>query len=356
MRVDDIFIAGLGAYVPPSFSAAKAVELGLYDPVEYAAAGWTGAAVAGDLPAPDMAVRAARQAMAGSGHTASDVDLLLHATFFHQGPDGWSPHHYVQRNTIGRTIPSFEIRQACNGMLGGMELAACFLTAAPGRIAALITGADNFGAPLVDRWRYLAGAATDRGSILGDAGSAVVLSTRAGFARLRAINSASLPDFEEVYRGDAPLFPPSSTIGRPMELGSRIAEFARRHPVAYEAAREKLQRVRTELALRTLAEAGLRPVDISRATHVFSGGEGYLRAILGPLGIDPARGMLEYGRGVGHLGVNDHIVGLHHLRQTGAVGPGDHVLMLGNGVGIALSCAVVEILDQPSRPFRRDRG
>ena len=345
MRVEAVFVAGLGAYIPESLSAARAVELGLYDSEQQVRGGWLGAAVAGDMPAPDMAVRAANQALARSGHRPSDVDLLLHATFFHQGPDGWSPHHYVQRHTIGRHVPAFEIRQTCNGMLGAIELACCYLTASPDRTAALITGADNFGAPLVDRWRYADGAVTNRSSIFGDAGTAVVLSRRAGFCRLRAISSASLPDLEEMYRGDAPLFPPACTVGQPMRMGARIAEFARRRPTEFAAAKEQLQVARTEVAQRALAEAGVRAADIARATHVFSGGEEYVRSVLGPLGIDASRGMLDFGSRVGHLGVNDQVAGLTHLVETGAVGPGDHVLLLGNGVGVALSCAVVEIIE-----------
>ncbi|GIH97211.1 ketoacyl-ACP synthase III family protein [Planobispora siamensis] len=346
MKVDGVHIAGIGTYIPESFSAARAVELGMYDREEHMRAGWSGAAVAGRTPAPDMAVRAGRQALARSGHDASEVGLLLHATFYHQGPDGWSPHHYVQRHTIGGHVPAFEIRQTCNGMLGAMELAACYLTAGGGdHTAALITGADNFGAPLVDRWRYAEGAVTNRGTIFGDAGTAVVLSRRGGFARLRAVVSASLPDMEEMYRGDMPLFPPGCTVGRPMAIGARIAEFAARRPAEFDRAKERLTLARAEVARRALAEAGIGPQDVARATHVFSGGEAYVRSVLEPLGIDPARGVLEFGRGVGHLGVNDQIAGLAHLLETGAVGPGDHVLLLGNGVGVALSCVVVEIVE-----------
>jgi len=71
-----VFVAGLGTYIPESFPAERAVELGLYSRDEYEASGWTGAAVAGDLSAPDMAVRAANQALARSGHRPSEVGLI----------------------------------------------------------------------------------------------------------------------------------------------------------------------------------------------------------------------------------------------------------------------------------------
>jgi len=346
MMTGGVFVAGLGTYIPESFPAERAVELGLYSRDEYEASGWTGAAVAGDLSAPDMAVRAANQALARSGHRPSEVGLLLHATFLHQGPDAWSAHHYVQRHTVGHNIPAFEIRQACTGMLGAMELACCYLTVGTHLPAALVTGADNFGTPLIDRWRYSAAAGSNRRSVFGDAGAAILLSRRTGFARLLAIASASLPDLEEMQRGDRSLFPPTCTIGEPVQMGERIAEFQRKHPAAFADARNELHQARTNLVSQVLDEAGVSRADISRVAHVFGGTEEYVRGVLEPLGIDVSKGLHEFGRKLGHLGVNDQIVGFTHLVETGAVGVGDHVLMLGNGVGISLSCAVAEITDQ----------
>jgi 3-oxoacyl-[acyl-carrier-protein] synthase-3 len=341
VRLVDTYVAGLGAYVPPSVSARRAVERGEYDADEYARGGWTGAAVAGEVSAPEMAVRAARVALARAG--LEDVDIVLHAGSYHQGPDGWSPAHYVAHHTVGGDAPAIAIQQSCNGMLAGVELAACYLGAVPGRSAALVTGADNFGAPLINRWRYGSGLASGRASILGDAGTAVVLSTRGGFARLLAIASASIPELEELYRGDEPLFPPACTTGTELKLGQRMARHAERHPGVLVHAQRRLGEVRTALARQVLAEAGVTPAAITRATHVFAGHDSYVRQVLKPLGIPPERGVLEYGRARGHLGVNDHVAALTHLVDTGAVGPGDHVLMLSNGAGTGLTCAVVEI-------------
>ncbi|MGW5049512.1 ketoacyl-ACP synthase III family protein [Actinokineospora sp. NPDC004072] len=326
MSSSELFIAGIGAHVP----ATVPVDGG----------GWTGVAVAGELSAPEMAVIAARAALAGLD--PSGIDIVLHAAFLHQGPDGWPAAQYIQRNTIGGTAPALEVRQACNGVLGAIDLARDYL-ARPGRSGALITGADNFGTPLVDRLRYLDGAETDRGSVFGDAGCALVLSRRGGFAEVRGVAAASLPEFEPMYRGDAALFPPACTVGAPMRMGARIAEFTARNPEFLPAARDLLRRTRVELAQRALAEAGITAAEVTRVTHVFAGAEGYLRGLLDPLGIDPARGLLDYGRSVGHLGVCDHVAGLRHLVDTGAVGPGDHVLMMGNGVGISLACVVLRM-------------
>jgi 3-oxoacyl-[acyl-carrier-protein] synthase-3 len=349
MRIDRLFLAGIGTALPPSIPAGEAVARNLYDRDAWLRDGWTGAADAGDTPAPDLAVAAAQRALAQSGLEPAEIVLVLHACCLHQGPDLWPAAHYVQRHTIGGSALTMEIRQNCTGMLGAMELASAYL-AASDQSAALITGADNFGNPLINRWRYVAGGPTGRGSVLGDAGSAVLLSRRRGFARLLAIGSTSLPDLEELHRGDHSLFPPECTQGSVIDLGARFAEFATRHPDDFMAAGRRLQQARTALATQVLAEARVKPADIVRATHVFSGGYQYVRSVLEPIGVDPARGMTEFGRGVGHLGVNDHIVALDHLLNGAEIGAGDHILMIGNAPGIAISCAVLEILEVPAAP------
>lgn len=342
MRLDDVFVAGVGVYLPEPMSAEDAVAQGLYDPVEAAGSGWLGAAVAGDVPAPDMAVHAARQALARSGHDAADIALLLHAGVMQQGPDGWPSHSYVQQRVIGGDAPAVELKQGCNGGLGGLELASCFLTAT-GRTAALVSCSDNFGPPHFDRWRYASGASLNRASIAGDAGSAVVLSRRAGFARLRSVSSMSVPRLEEMYRSGMPMFPP----GTKADVGSRLAHYRSVDPDAFAAAKDALARARTEVCKRAMDDAGVDPSRITRVTHVFSGSAGYIEAVLGPLGITPDRGMLDLGRQVGHLGCSDHFVAMDHLLTTGQAGPGDHLLMISNG-GTSLTGAVVEIVEPPS--------
>jgi 3-oxoacyl-[acyl-carrier-protein] synthase III len=346
--MENLYLAGLGSYVPEPYPAQRAVAQGRYDEQDWRSSGWTGAAVAGNISAPEMAVVAANQALARSGHTGADIALLLHASVGDQGPDGWSPHHYIVRHTTAGAIPAMEVRQGCNGVLAGIELAHGYLAAGPGRVAALVTGADNFGVARFDRWRYASGANTGRGSIIGDAASAAVVATGGGFAQVKAMNSASLPDLEQMNRPDGPLFPPALTFDRPVDVAGRLSSYTRRFPQQAAAAKQALSEARTELALRTIADAGITAADIVRCTHVFSGGDGYIRSVLQPIGIDPARGMLELGRGLGHLSVNDHLVALTHLVESREVGPGDHILMISNGVGVSLAAAVVQIRTRPA--------
>lgn len=342
MKTPGIHIAGLGTYLPEIMSAEKAVEQGLYSEEDHEWFGWTGAAVAGDISAPDMAVHAAREAMERAGQDGADLSLHIHAHSWPQGPLGWSPHQYVLHHVTQRDVPSFLIWQACSGLIGGMEMAASYLMAEPERSGALLTGADNSGRPDFNRWEFGL-----QNGVIGDGGSAVVLSKQGGFARLLSINSGSTPELEQLYRGKEPIYSPESAGGERVDFRERLSSFGDDlgNTVAEVVSRQG--ELRAELALRSMAEAGITPEQVTRVAHVFTGLESYLKVILDPMGVSSDKGLLEYGRQFGHLTVNDQIIGLEHLVATGEVGPGDHVLIVAHGGGTSISCGVVAIDARP---------
>ncbi|MEZ3181293.1 ketoacyl-ACP synthase III family protein [Streptomyces pimonensis] len=343
MLLSDLYIAGLGALIPERVTTKEAVSAGWYDAAEAEALGWESVAVAGDVPAPDLAIEAARRALEGSGHTRADIDVLMHVSCNHQGPDMWSPQHYVLRHTVGGNIPAMEIRQGCNGFLAAMELAGTYLAAAADRTAALITSADNWGDPLVDRWR------ATPGGLFGDAATACVLSRRGGFARLVNVRAMSLPELEELNRGGEPLFPPGCTTGVRVDLRERAATYKGSQDLVN--AGRLMGETQRALIRETLDEAGLTADDITRVAHQFVGDLGVLHRLLEPFGDDVgvSKGVWDFGRSVGHTGANDQTSALHHLVSSGRLRAGDRVMLLGAGAGISFSCAVVEMLDAPAR-------
>ncbi|MFI5867572.1 ketoacyl-ACP synthase III family protein [Streptomyces sp. NPDC051546] len=354
MKTPRTWLASVGAHVPPTMSAREAVDLGLYGEDSLAWYGWTGAAVAGEIPAPDLAVRAARQALDRLAGPSPELVLHLHAAAYAQGPLGWPAQHYILSQLGDHRAPSIAVWQSCNGAIAALELAAGRLTGAPGKAAVLITGSDNVGVPGFNRWslglQY---------GVIGDAGSALLLSTEPGFARLLAIGSASVAEAERAYRGSAPIFPPNSgssdnvgaDTGRapatPAGLRARMADRDATGVEEGASLLARLSELRTETALRTLAEADLHPGDITRVVHNFTGHEQLLKSVLAPIGIDVGRGMLDYGRRVGHLTVNDQTVGLDHLVTGGHVRPGDHVMLLGFAGGVTTACAILRIEQTP---------
>ncbi|MFJ9584782.1 ketoacyl-ACP synthase III family protein [Streptomyces acidicola] len=341
MRLDNVFIAGLGAHLPEPYPVERAVELGLYDLADAEHGSWVSVAVAGDTPAPDLAVAAGRLAMERSGLAAPDIDVLLHTSTHHQGPDAWSPQHYILRHTLDSDIPAIEVRQGCNGMITAIELAAYHLHALPDRTAALLTAGDNFGTPVMDRWRSMTNI------VLGDAGTALVLSKNSGFAQVLSVSGASVPDLELLHRGDEPLFPPGPTLARTIDLKARATQYAASEAAAALTDGELIGSTTARAVKQALADADADVSGIARVCHLNWGHERFLRRTLAPLGIDTWRGTLEFGRRVGHLGASDQVAGLDHLVETGAVGAGDLVMLIGVGVGISISCAIVRILERP---------
>jgi 3-oxoacyl-[acyl-carrier-protein] synthase-3 len=349
VRLPNFFIESIGLYIPESYSTESAVADGSLDADTREKNGWTGTAVAGDISAPDMAVIATKEALSRSRYSGEDLALILYGGTGIQGIPGWPAHHYVQRRAIGGTAAAVGIDAACNSTLLGFSLAAGYLSLLPGPRAALIAGADNWGSPGFDRYGYADGA-TDRGSNLGDAASAVIVSTETGFARVESLVNGSLPDFEGMFRLPGPLFPLRFDLATAGDVAARTRSFIRRYPEKLPKLMSDFIRIRRNLIVNALADADIGMSDVRRVTHVFSGTSRYIEALLSPFGMPSETGMLDYGRDLGHLSVSDHPAALTHLIVTGQIGVGDRVLMVNNGTGMSLTVAVIRIESMPQWP------
>ena len=344
MRTPDVFIKGVGVYLPQTVNVDDAVRQGLYPADEVELHGLTGAAVAGDFPAPEMALAAAQEAIKRSGQRTDQVDLLLYVDSWHQGPDGWQPQYYLQRYLLDGDVLAVETRHGCNGIFSALELAASYLRADPGRRSALIVATDNFGTPMMDRWRM------GPGFIAGDAASAVLLAREHDFAQLLSVCTAAVPEAEEVHRSGEPLFPPGPTVGRPLNFSARSADFNRRAmtegigTTVWITVHQRL----LEVVNRSLAEADIEIGDVTRVAFMNYSREIVEQRCMAVLGLPMSKSTWGFGRSVGHLAASDQIVSLDHLLTTGQLGPGDHLLMVGIGPGITISSAVVGILATPS--------
>ncbi|MBT2226394.1 ketoacyl-ACP synthase III family protein [Nonomuraea sp. NEAU-A123] len=339
MQTPDIYLRSIGVHLPPVVSIETAVAEGRYpaDEVEYFRLG--GAAVAGDVPAPELALRAARHAFERSGGISPrDLDLMLYADVWHQGPEGWQPQYYLQQHLVGGDVLSVEVRHGCCGLFSALQLACGYLR--PGGTA-LLVGADNHGTPLVDRWRMI------EGNVVGDAGCAVLVTTDTGFAEVRSVNVIVLPEAESVNDGGVAMFPPDATVGRPLDFASRHHEF-RKRLLAGDGAGVMLAIQSTLMGLveRTLKEAGITLDEVARVAFPHGRWDN-LEERASWFGLTLADTTWEYGAGIGHLGVSDQFVALDHLLAGGALARGDYVLLVGVGAGKTLACAVLRILDLP---------
>ncbi|MFC9249785.1 ketoacyl-ACP synthase III family protein [Amycolatopsis thailandensis] len=338
MRTDGLFLAGIGSHLPPRVATEDAVARGWYDEAAAAVSGMRSVTVSPSEPAPDMAIGAALSALADCGHAPEDFAALIHSGTHPQGPEGWSAPHYVLLHTVKQPIPALELRQGCLGMLAGVEAAWHRLRSGTRADAVLVTTADNFSTPLVDRWR------ASELFVLADGGSAVVVSRRHGFARVRSIGSLSNPEMEGLHRAGEPLFPPGATVGKGLnfrERGERVRErWAAGQAPPILGFGEQV----ADIAERTLGEADLTMADIRRVCHPGYTQDALDAIFLDPLGIGPEEGCWDYSSTVGHTGAADLFLALEYLWRGREVRQGDHVLLIGSTTGMEAGCAVVEIV------------
>jgi 3-oxoacyl-[acyl-carrier-protein] synthase-3/clorobiocin biosynthesis protein CloN2 len=148
-----------------------------------------------------------------------------------------------------------------------------------------------------------------------------------------------------MHRGDEPLHPASVVAGRPLEFQRRMDAFVGGPVLSPDLAALWLQTLQ-EVAARALAEAGIGKADVTRVALPNSPRVGR-DVVLNTIGFDEKIDTWEYGRTLGHS-ANDQTLALAHLLERGEIGPGDHVLLVGVGPGVAHAAAVVQILDRPS--------
>ncbi|MEU2027268.1 ketoacyl-ACP synthase III family protein [Streptomyces sp. NPDC016469] len=342
MRVEGVYISSVGVFLPRRVSAEDAVADGLYDEEVYKASGLTGTHVSDGIPALDMAVTAARQALERSGLDAEDIESHVHSGVYYQGPDGSYPPAYVLRELGVGQVPSLHIRQGCNGMLAAMEVAVGQMTGAAEVETALLTTAQNFATPLIDRWRGFGDS-----YILADGAAAAVLSSEDGFAEVRSVNSGTLPELEAWHRGDESLLPPQDGAGERLAVAERAARFNEREMSLAETV-ERIGAFDLDIVHRSLVDAGLNASDIARVIPINQDGRMIEFSVMAPLGLPMSRSSWDYGRSVGHVGAADLVISLDHLVRTGELAPGDHVLLLSQGPGWISSAGVVTIKEVPA--------
>lgn len=332
VRFDDVWITGTGGVLGELLPVGQAVADGRYAPADAAEAGMTSVSVSSESP-PEMAVRAGRLALG----TASP-GLHLHGAARFQGIDLWSASCWIANQLMPGPLPglSMEVNALCNSGLAALELAATMLTARPDLQDALVTVADWFPEPVVDRWNL------DSGVLLGDGGAAALLGRGGGRLRLLSCASRSDPSLEGLQRGDEPFHAASPAVLKPLVLRRLAREFyavSGRSPSSVVAAH--IEGVQTVVA-QALADADTTLADARWVVTPFVGRTSFRFGYAQPLGLDPARTLLDLGLSTGHMGGVDHLYALDHLLRGDLLAPGEKVVLIGVGGGFTFSCAVLQ--------------
>jgi 3-oxoacyl-[acyl-carrier-protein] synthase-3 len=227
MRVDGIYIRGHGVRLPARLRVADAVADGDCEPKLVARTDVESVAYSPRESAAEMAVSAARVALARADYGPRDIDLILHADTYHQGQDLWPVASYIQRETLRNSCLALEIRQMSNGGLAAIDLAVAYLAAQPCRKAALLTTSDRFCLPGIDRWR------TDPGTPYADGATALVLSRQPGHAALLSVAVHADSELEPIHRGAEPFGPAPFTHRMPVDFEAAKNAFSREYGLSY---------------------------------------------------------------------------------------------------------------------------
>lgn len=266
------------------------------------------------------------------------VDLHLHATILDAGLDFWSSAAYVASRLAIQPRMSMNISAMSNSMVAGLDLAAAVLSAGNGS-SALLTAGDTFPPPLFDRWQG------DAGIMYGDAGSALRLTRKrsaSGLLELVAAASLAEPELEGLHRGSQE-WSCGGTYRPPVRVRHRKARWLADHGGPAEVDRRNATGV-TSVVKQALYEAEIDLDDVQRVLCPHYGHHLLQRHCLAPLGIESDRTTAELGRRTGHMGASDQIIDLAHLLHHGELRPGEHVLLLGIGVGMTWTAAVLRRL------------
>lgn len=334
-----VYIETTGLAVPTPTPTQEYVAAGLVDEPVARRTGITSVAVADDS-GPHLAIRAARQALAQSGHDLEQCTLHLHASMSYSGYDLWSPSSYIQSQLGTKNALALCVDQLSNSGLAALELAAGHLTGG-GEGFALVTTGEKFSSPLIDRWR------SDPGTVFGDGGTALTLSSSGGFAEVLSIASTADPDLEGIARGDdLPASGPGEhRLPASLEPGRQV--FA--STMGIETLLERVQDGQRRSCVTALASAGIAPGDVDWHVVPHLGLPKIRHQLIDPLGIPLERTTWGWGATLGHLGGGDQIAGLHHLRTNNKIDSGTICALHGVGGGFTWTTAVIRILE-PSSP------
>ncbi|GAA0459326.1 3-oxoacyl-[acyl-carrier-protein] synthase 3 [Paractinoplanes deccanensis] len=296
--------------------------------------------VSGRLAPPEMAVRAARKALARAGWEPERVGMLVHAWVYHQGYDKWAAPHYIA-NQLGLRPEALPvgIHELCNGGTTALYMAAANLVADERLPGALVTTADRYGAPVWDRWL----THTDIG--YGDGATAALLHRRDGSDDalvLLSLTHSSASLLEGLERGDA-AFTRAPLAGRDnLNSGVQRRQFYDRYGKESlgEAARRN---VRATLE-QALDEAGLAADDPRIRYVLVPRVSPRLTELMyaGVVASDLKAELVWLGAHTGHLGAGDMPANMADLVERRMLRPGEFAVVAGAGGGFTWATAIVQ--------------
>ncbi len=280
-----------------------------------------------DQATSDLAVEAARAAIANAGITPEEIDLIVVATIT---PDMFFPSTacIVQRKLGAKNAVCFDISAACSGFLYALQVARHFLNAGS-RATALVIGAEKLSS-LVN-WE-------DRNTcvLFGDGAGAVVIravapDTPAPGRVLSTVmgSDGNLVDLLKVPGGGSAMpITPENAASRPNTI----------HMEGRETFKHAVTRM-CQASEQALAMAGLKKEDITLVIPHQANAR-IITAIADRLGLPPEKTFINLDK-YGNTSAATIPVALDEARRQGRIQPGDIVLLVAFGGGFTWASSVL---------------
>lgn len=280
-----------------------------------------------DTQCSDLAAEAARRALHAAGVDARDVDVLIFAA---AGQDLMEPATAnIVQEKLGTSCQVFDVKNACNSFLNGLQLAESLILSGSCRTAVVATGevcsrAISWTVEDSDQFRRVF-----PGFTMGDAGAAAVLTRSTG-------------DRGVFYRR-------FTTVSRHWDLAT-IPCGGSMHPRGEEFTYLKADGARLKQAFidlgsiavsRMMCEAKVKFSDFRRI-FVHQATLPYLDELLDITGI-PADLVEHTVADLGNMASASLPVAYAQAQARGAIGPGDRIMMLGLASGISLAAIMIDV-------------
>lgn len=279
--------------------------------------------IADDQATSDLAVAAARDAMADAGVTAEDLDLIVVCTMT---PDSPMPitAALVQRELNAPNVGGFDLNSACSGFLLGFSTVANLIRTGSCKCA-LVIGAETMSR-ITDQ--------TDRSTavIFADGAGAVVLQpSEDRSSDLLAVRRGMRGDPDVLtIRGGGSRIPPSHAV---IDEKKHLIEMKGRETFKFAVT------TFAELITKTCEDAGVKPTDL-KAIVPHQVNMRIIEKACSRAGVEVDRLVLNIER-LGNTSAASVPIALNEGARKKRFGTGDLVLMVAFGGGLSWASALV---------------
>lgn len=275
----------------------------------------------------DLAVDACRQVLAAANVDSRDVDLLIYAS---AGQDLIEPatSHIIQ-SKLGTSCPVFDVKNACNSFLNGLQLAESLILSGACKLALVAVGEVSSRGI---HWKPRDMDEFKRnlpGYTMGDAGAAALFAPANNGRGIFYRNFSSYSDYWNLTTllGGGSMHPHGDEYLYIRANSSRLQEAFRQEGLPFMA--------------RTMRDAGVTYADFRRI-FVHQVSRPYLHDMLDECGI-PADLVEESVVNLGNMAAASIPVAMAGALARGAIGPGDRVMCIGLSSGISIGVVMIDL-------------